>query len=86
MATFFVSPIQCHEQSQRAISCCISQHVWRGYWYEPCARRNILFALRTSAAIATLDPAFKEQQKKKLEEAQAQYVLSFMHIFTSLSY
>ena len=80
VVTFLVLSIRCHEQSQRVLSCCISQRVWRGYWYEPCARRNILFALRTSAAIATLDPAFKEQQRKKLEEAHAQYVLSFMHI------
>ena len=81
MANFFVSSIRCNEQSQSVLSCCISQRVWRGYWYELCTRRNILFALRTSAAIATLDPAFKEQERKKLEEAHAQYVLSFTHIF-----
>jgi len=86
VATFFVSSIRYHEQSQRILSCCISQRVWRGFWYEPFTRRNILFALRTSAAIATFDPAFKEQQRKKLGEAQVQYVLSFTHIFTSLSY
>jgi len=42
---------------------------------------NILFALELLQAIATLDPP-QRATEEELEEAQAQYVLSFMHIFT----